>query len=80
LPALHRLPGRYGALTFAAPNFRNPYSEQGTASVQRQMGAIWIITASYVYTRGLHLITYSDVNLSNSVDDGDLYHRRRKRQ
>jgi hypothetical protein len=53
------------SLTFAAPNFRNPYSEQGTASVQRQFGRNMDLTASYIYTRGLHLITSPDVNLSN---------------
>jgi hypothetical protein len=52
------------SLTFAAPNFRNPYSEQGTASVQRQLGRAMDVTASYIYTRGLELITSPDVNLS----------------
>lgn len=58
------------SLTFAAPNFRNPYSEQGTVSLQRQVGRTMDITSSYIYTRGLHLITSPDINLSNPTTTG----------
>ena len=51
-------------LTYADPNFHNPYSEQATFAVQRQLPFGMDITASYVYVRGVGLITSPDVNLT----------------
>jgi hypothetical protein len=51
-------------ITYADPNFHNPYSEQATFAVQRQLPFGMDMTASYVYVRGVGLITSPDVNLS----------------
>jgi hypothetical protein len=51
-------------ITFADPNFHNPYSTQANLAVERQLGWDTDFTASYSYTRGVGLITTSDVNLS----------------
>jgi len=51
-------------LTYADPNFHNPYSEQATFAVQRQLPFGIDVTASYIYVHGVGLITSPDVNLS----------------
>ena len=50
-------------LTYADPNFHNPYSEQSTFSVERQLKGGFDITVNYAYIRGVGLITSPDVNL-----------------
>jgi outer membrane receptor protein involved in Fe transport len=50
-------------ITFADPKFRNPYTAQGTLAVERQVHKDWIVTASYMYSRGIDLITSRDLNL-----------------
>ena len=50
-------------ITFADPNFRNPYTVQGTLAVERQVHRDWTLTASYMYSRGVALITSRDLNL-----------------
>ena len=51
-------------LTYADPNFHNPYSLQSTLSIERQLPSGFDITVSAVYVRGVGLITSPDVNLS----------------
>ena len=51
-------------LTYADPHFHNPYSEQATFSVERQLPWKMDATLSTVYVRGVGLITSPDVNLS----------------
>lgn len=51
-------------LAFADPNYRNSYSEQGTAAVERQLGHRTTLTVSYVWNRGLHIISGFDANLA----------------
>ncbi|MGA8366058.1 MAG: TonB-dependent receptor, partial [Candidatus Acidiferrales bacterium] len=48
---------------FAAPNFRNPYSEQGIFSVERQLTSSMTITGSYVWSEGIDLYSVFDTNL-----------------
>jgi hypothetical protein len=50
-------------LTFAAPNFHNPYTEQGNLSIERQVGKMSSLTGSYIFNHGVGLITSRDVNL-----------------
>jgi hypothetical protein len=54
-------------LTYADPKFRNPYSEQATFSVERQLPFGMNFTVNYAYVRGVGLITSPDVNLSPST-------------
>ncbi len=60
-------PGLLGAgaanIQFAAPNLRTPYSEQGTLAVERQLGHDVSLTASYIWSRGLQLLTSRDLNI-----------------
>jgi outer membrane receptor protein involved in Fe transport len=51
------------SLSFAAPNFRNPYSLQGDIAFERELTPNLGVTASYVYSRGLHLFTVRDLNI-----------------
>ncbi len=51
-------------LTYADPNFHNPYSMQSTFAVERQLPAGFDLTATVSYVRGVGLITSPDVNLS----------------
>jgi hypothetical protein len=48
---------------FAAPNLRTPYSEQGIVGVERQLGHNVALTASYIWSRGVQLLTSRDLNI-----------------
>ena len=50
-------------IQFAAPNLRTPYSEQGTLAVERQITRDITLTASYIWSRGLQLLTSRDLNI-----------------
>jgi TonB dependent receptor-like, beta-barrel len=50
-------------IQFAAPNLRTPYSEQGTLAVERQIGRDITLTASYIWSRGLQLLSSRDLNI-----------------
>jgi hypothetical protein len=43
--------------------FRNPYTVQGTAGIERSLSHDTTLTASYIYSRGTRLWTASDQNL-----------------
>jgi len=62
-------------ITFADKNFRNPYSSQATLAIERQLWAGLDFTASYAYTRGLALVTSTDVNLSGPSGTATYTHR-----
>ncbi len=50
-------------ITFASPNFHNPYTEQATLAIQRQIGRDMDFTASYIFSHGVGLITSRDLDL-----------------
>jgi outer membrane receptor protein involved in Fe transport len=52
-------------ITFADPHFRNPYTQQGTIAIERQLARNTAFTASYVWNRGVQLWTSRDLNLGN---------------
>jgi hypothetical protein len=52
-------------LQFAAPNLKTPYSEQGNAGVQRQMGRDISLNVSYIWSRGVQLGAVRDLNFYN---------------
>jgi len=58
------IPAGTATITFADKNFHNPYSSQATVAIERKLSRDLDLTASYAYTRGLGLITSTDVNLS----------------
>jgi hypothetical protein len=59
------LPGGTVSLKFAAPDFRNPYTQQGTVGIERQLGKELGLTVSYIWSRGIGLWTQRDVNLGD---------------
>jgi hypothetical protein len=56
------LPGGSVSLTFAAPDFRNPYTIQGDIAIERQLARDLGLTVSYVYSRGVQITTTRDLN------------------
>jgi hypothetical protein len=50
-------------LTFAGSGFHNPYTEQATLAIERQVGRDMNFTASYIFSHGVGLITSRDLNL-----------------
>ena len=58
--------GVTGASTilFLDKKWRNPYSQQGTLAVERQLTKDTGITVSYVWSLGLHLLQTRDVNVA----------------
>jgi len=57
-------------LTLADPNLRNPYSQQGNFSIERQFGHDWGLTVNYIWTRGVQLWTRRDLNLASPTKTG----------
>lgn len=51
------------SLTFASPDFRSPYTQQGTFAIERQIGRDTGFTASYIWSHGVALFTVRDLNL-----------------
>jgi len=51
------------SIQFAAPNWKTPYSEQGTFAIEREVMHDVAITASYIWSRGLQLYSERDLNL-----------------
>lgn len=50
-------------IQFAAPGFKNPYSEQGTFAVERELTHDIALTVSYIWSRGIQLYSARDLNL-----------------
>jgi hypothetical protein len=50
-------------IQFAAPNWKRPYSEQGTLAIERQLMRDLVLTTSYIWSRGIRLFGESDLNL-----------------
>ena len=50
-------------LTFAAPDMRNPYTQQFNFSVERSLTKGTTLTASYLQNRGKRLYTVRDLNI-----------------
>jgi hypothetical protein len=53
-----------GAATiqFAAPNLKAPYSQQGNISLERQLTKDMVLSASGIWSRGVHLLSVVDLN------------------
>jgi hypothetical protein len=55
------------SIQFAAPNWKVPYSEQGTFAVERQITHDIALTASYIWSRGVQLYSERDLNLPTAT-------------
>lgn len=51
------------AITFAAPNMRNPYTQQINVAIERQLSNSITLTTSYIQNRGKRLYTVRDINI-----------------
>jgi hypothetical protein len=49
-------------ITFAAPNFKNPYTQQANVSIDRELRSDLLLTVSYLWSRGVDLYTVRDLN------------------
>ena len=47
----------------ASQDFRTPYTQQGDIAIERQLSKTLAITASYIWSRGLHLTSVNDINI-----------------
>jgi len=66
VPTASAVPAGTKTLNYAAPSFYNPYTEQATLAIQRQVGRDMDFTASYIFSHGVGLITSRDINLGPS--------------
>jgi hypothetical protein len=62
-PGVGSLPTSSVSLQFAAQNFYDPYTQQGTLAVERQLTRDLGLTVSYLWSRGVGLIVQQDKNL-----------------
>jgi hypothetical protein len=51
------------AITFAAPNMRNPYTQQLNVAIERALTRNTTLTTSYLQNRGKRLFTVRDINI-----------------
>ena len=51
------------SVTFAAPDFRNPYTQQGDVAIERELTRTLGLTVSYLWSRGKQLTTARDLNI-----------------
>jgi hypothetical protein len=63
------------SITMLAPDMVSPYMQHWNATVQRQLGRIGTVSASYVGSKGTHLIRSRDLNQARPAP-GDVQHRR----
>ena len=53
------------SVLFLDPTWRNPYSQQATLAIERQLLKDTSLTVSYVWSNGMHLLQTRDVNTAN---------------
>lgn len=63
LPATDRPASGTVNVTFAAPDFRPNYTQNGDVSIEHQVGRNSTLTVSYLYNRGFHIIGTRDLNI-----------------
>ncbi len=51
------------SITFAAPNMRNPYTQQINVGIERALTHSLTLTTSYIQNRGKRLFTVRDINI-----------------
>ena len=55
------------SVNLAASDFRPPYTQQGDLAIERQLAKDLALTVSYIWSRGLHLTSVTDVNIGAPV-------------
>jgi hypothetical protein len=56
-----------GSLNITDSNMRTPYSQQANFGIDRQVGRNWLVSAGYVYVRGVALLQSQNINLAPPV-------------
>ena len=56
-------PGVTPSIQFASPGLKTPYTEQGLVAIEHDFGHKITATASYIWSRGIHLYSVFDTNL-----------------
>ena len=51
------------SLNIASQDFRTPYTQQADIAIERQLSKTLAVTASYIWSRGLHLTSVKDINI-----------------
>jgi hypothetical protein len=54
-------------LFYGQPNFKNPYSEQASLGIERQIGPSMTVSVSYIYVHTLRLPVSIDTNLTSGA-------------
>jgi len=57
------LPSGSVSITFASPDFRNPYTQQADLSIERQLSRNMSLTLNYIWSRGIQITTSRDLNI-----------------
>ncbi len=57
-------------LMFASPKLRDPYTQQSTLAIERNLGGGSTLTVSYIDSRGIKLWTAEDLNLADPTKTG----------
>jgi hypothetical protein len=52
---------------FASPNWKTPYTEQGTFAIERELMKDLVLTTSYIWSRGVQLYSVRDLNLPSGT-------------
>jgi outer membrane receptor protein involved in Fe transport len=64
LSGIGSIPAQSVSLEYADPkSFRAPYSQQGTLALEHQFTRDIVVTASYIWSRGIAIFTQRDMNL-----------------
>jgi len=61
--AATNLPSGSVDLTFASPDFRNPYTQQADLAVERKLTNTMALTLNYIFSRGVQITTNRDLNV-----------------
>ena len=63
VPNVQNVPAGTANLVFADPKFRNPYTQQGTLAIERELARNLGLTVSYIWSHGVQIWTFRDLNL-----------------
>jgi hypothetical protein len=64
------LPSGTVNLQYAASDFHNPYTQQGTIAIERELTRDLGLTVSYIWSRGIGIWTQRDMNLAPPTQSG----------
>ncbi|MGC9971178.1 MAG: hypothetical protein ABSE56_11375, partial [Bryobacteraceae bacterium] len=63
VPNVQSVPAGTSKIAFADSNFRDPYTQQGTLAIERELTHDLGLTVSYLWSRGVQIWTQRDLNL-----------------